>query len=241
MSKNLRTIIYNGINGLEQFDLYIDTATISAPAKRENKQSVPYRSGSYNMDKTVGHPTYDDREIVYTCQLIEDSTRDLELLLTEIDRWLMVPVEAVLQDTGTPDYHYKGECTGVVPASNERGFCEVTITFKLYPFKIWNTEENDWEWDVFNFNSGIVPQTEFTLAQGGSIEIYNPSANFITFIPHHEMYKVRVTVDNVTYTLASGTESPFLLVPGNNTISITELETGGASNVMTITMIREGL
>lgn len=241
MSKDLRTIIYNGINGLEQFDMFVDTATITTPAKRKNKQTVPYRSGSYNMDKMVKHPTYEDREIVYTCQLIEDSTRDLELVLTEINRWLMTPVEAILQDTGTPDYHYKGECTSVTPASNERGFCELTITFELYPFKIWNTAENDWYWDVFNFNSGIIPQTEFALVQGGSIEIYNPSVNSITFIPHHGMYKVGVTVDNVEYALVSGKESPFLLLPGNNTINITELATGGASNVMTITMIREGL
>ncbi len=237
-----RTFIFNKINALEQFKIFIDQYAISPPAKINNRQSLPYKSGAYNFDEVIGFPTFEEREITYTCQLIEDDTRDLELTLTEINNWLLMPVKAELQDTATPEYHFLGECINVIPAENERGFCEITITFKCYPFKIWNTADtNDWLWDNFDLEHGIVPTTEFELVVGKNIEIYNHSVVPIPFTPTFEAYRVLVMVDNVRYTLTSGTEASFLLYPGSNIINITNIEGGMKKNIMTISMIREEL
>lgn len=239
---NKRTLIFDNVNGLEKFNLYIDQSIISPPEKDDNRQRIPYRNGSYNFDELIGHPTYKDREIAYICQILEDDTRDLELELTEINKWLLLPVKAVLQDTGTPDYHFVGECISVIPANNERGFCEITINFKCYPFKIWNKpDNNDWLWDDFDLEHGIIPVTEFELIQGGKIKIYNDAVVPISFTPTFEATKLQMRIDNITYDMVSGKESSFLLLPGNNDIEITALEGTTDKYVMTISMIREEL
>ena len=242
MARNLRTIIFNGVNGLERFDLYVDSVDSAPPSKIDHRQSIPYRDGSYNFDEMIGRPTYEDREIVYYCQIIEENSHNLEMLLTEINTWLLSPVKAVLQDTATPEYHFEGYCTDVTPSNRENGFCELAIKFRLKPFKIWNYSiNNNWKWDDFNFLADDAPIMEFEMVEGESITINNPYAVPINFVPNFNASTVIVTIGTYKYALSSGVKSPFKLFPGNNKLLVSTLYTGGADNILTIGLIKEGL
>lgn len=237
---NKRTIIFNEINGLETFDLFIDTVTKAPPVKIENRQSVPLKSGSYNFSKITGYSIFEDREIIYTCQLIENSSRDLDTVLTAINKWLLAPAEAVLQDTATPDYHYIGECISVIPASNERGYTELTITFKCYPFKIYNSRVSEVEWDSICFNTDKFINTDFTIKSGDEIEIENISATPVEFTCNGDFNTCTVSVGGTGYELTKGEKAPFLLMVGINRIKITGLA-GKSSATLLIDYAREEL
>ncbi|WP_302626814.1 hypothetical protein [uncultured Eubacterium sp.] len=237
---NKRTFIFNEINGLEIFDLFIDTVTKAPPMKIENRQSVPLKSGSYNFSKIIGYPIFEDREITYTCQLIENSSRELDTVLTAINKWLLTPTEAVLQDTATPDYHYIGECISVIPASNERGYTELTITFKCYPFKIYNSTVSNTEWDSICFNTDVFINTDFTIKNGDEIEIENISTTPVEFTCNGDFNTCTVSVNNVGYKLTRGKKAPFLLMPGINRITITGIAEK-SSVTLSIDYVREEL
>ena len=242
MARDLRTIIFNGVNALERFGLFVDSVDGSPPAKVDNRQSIPYKSGSYNFDEIIGRPTYGDREMVYYCQIIENNSHDLEMLLTEINTWLLTPVKAVLQDTATPEYHFEGCCAEVTPSNSEMGFCELEIKFRLKPFKIWNYSiNNDWKWDDFNFLADDVPIMEFEMVEGKSITINNPYAVPINFTPNFNASTVIVTIGTYKFALSSGVKSPFKLFPGENKLLLSTIYAGGADNILTIELIKEGL
>ncbi len=234
MSK--RTIIFGGINGLDAFDLYVDTIEKKPPEKRESRVSVPYKSGSYNMNKILGYPIYGDREIVYTCQLIAESSTELDKIVTKINQWLLTGVESVLQDTGTPDYHYLMECISVIPASNERGYCELTITFKGYPFKIWNTNVSEQKWDDINFEVDKLHEYTFNARTGGDFIIYNESPTPVSL--HCELItasSVTINVAGLTKTINKDGKTDIVLIPGENKITIT-----GGSGADSNSMVRFG-
>lgn len=241
MARDLRTIIFNGINALERFGLFVDSVDGSPPAKVDNRQSIPYKSGSYNFDEIIGRPTYGDREMVYYCQIIENNSHDLEMLLTEINTWLLTPVKAVLQDTATPEYHFEGCCAEVTPSNSEMGFCELAIKFRLKPFKIWNYSiNNDWKWDDFNFLADDAPIMEFEMVEGKSITINNPYAVPIYFTPNFNASTVIVTIGTYKYALSSGVKSPFKLFPGENELLFSTVYSA-AGYSLTIELIKEGL
>lgn len=143
----IRTITYNGVDFYKAFGFIVDTVTKQPPSKKENRQSVPYKSGTYNMYSNLGYSLFEDRELVYAGQLILDDSTDLDRLLTKINSIVMSPSgDKVLQDNFNPEYHYLLEGQSVALASNERGYGELTITFKGYPFKIWNKGIHDVKW-----------------------------------------------------------------------------------------------
>lgn len=219
---NKRTIIFNGINGLEAFDLYIDTVEKKPPGKRENRVSVPLLSGSYNMDKIIGYPLYEDREIIYTCQLIAENSNDLDRIVTKINNWLLTGVEERLEDTGTPDYYYIAECISVVPAANERGYCELTITFKCYPFKIWKTCVSEYKWDDINFVTDVFYDYTFELSVNDSFTIHNECP---TPVPLYCEFPnggtVTLAIDGMEYKILKSGETNILLLPGDNKFVVT--------------------
>lgn len=220
MSK--RTIIFNGINGLKAFDLYIDTVEKKPPEKRENRVNIPVLSGSYNMSKSIGYPVFGDREIIYTCQMIADNSTDLDMIVTRINRWLLTGVEGVLEDTGTPDYYYRAECTSVVPAQNERGYCELIITFKCYPFKIWKEGVTDLKWDDIVFEIDKLYNYEFEISTNDSFVIHNECPTPVPlYCEMSEIRSIALRVDGVLYQISKSGNTGILLLPGENKFTIT--------------------
>ncbi|MCI8957345.1 MAG: hypothetical protein HFG29_10335 [Eubacterium sp.] len=215
MSK--RTIIFNGINGLDAFDLYVDTIDKKPPEKRENRVSVPMLSGSYNMSKIMGYPIFGDREVIYTCQLIADNSTELDKIVTKINKWLLTGVEGILEDTGTPDYYYRAECTSVIPADNERGYCELIITFRCNPFKIWKHSVSEQKWDDIIFDIDSFHNYDFELSANNSFVIHNecptPVPLYCEFLNGGT---VTLAIGGMEYKILKSGETNILLLPGDN-------------------------
>ena len=224
---NLRTFIFNNVNVLEAYDVFIDSVQKSSPEKVEHVKSLPYVNGEFNFDKIFGRPTFRTGTIVYTCQIIEGSSRAVDDIVTALQNLLMQPVEAVLQDTGTPTYHYIAECKSVVPAM-DNDYAELTITFKTYPFKIKNASVGLVEWDHVNFDLDFFQQTEFSFEGSTTISVNNCSACPVAFT-YSTSATIQLKVDGQTYELSGSGTSPFLLLPGVNTFEVSTSASGSVS------------
>lgn len=226
----IRTINYNGVDFYEAFGFIVDKVTKQPPAKKENRQSVPYRSGSYDMYSNLGYSLFEDRELVYTGQLILDSSTDLDRLLTKINNVVMsASGNKVLQDSYTPEYHYLLNGINVALASNERGYGELTITFKGYPFKIWNNGIHDVLWDEINFELDEFQPDSFTAKQGETINVNNTSPEFVPFT-YTASAEFDVEIDGNAYHFSKGTYAAgYKLKPGPNTFKV--VNTNGASSI----------
>lgn len=218
---NKRTLIFNEINGLDAFDFYIDSVQKSTPSKKQHIQSLPYCNKTYDFDLMIGYPTYEERQLVYTGQVIAADSTELDDIISAIKAWLLTPVQAELQDTATPKYHYLARCTSVVPA--EQGeYAELTITFLAHPLKIMNQSINDIKWDTFNFETDYMPTTEFSVTAGTAIIIDNMGAGPVDLessIDGGTGQALTVRVDGETHTLSNG-KAGFKLLPGKNEIQI---------------------
>lgn len=222
---NDRTFIFRNVNAKDYFGLVIDSAVMNPPEKIEHKKQLPYSNITYNFDKIIGFPTYTERTITYTCQIIERDSEALNDVLSRIETWLMTTVESILKDTALPQWHFVGTCTGFSSAI-DYDFAEVTIQFTVYPFKINNNSESQILWDTFNFEYDYLTQTSFTLRSGTVVKLNNRSA-----CPVELNYSVdkntTVTYAGKTYNLTtSGSVASFLLKPDENVITVTSV-TGG--------------
>lgn len=226
-----RTLIINGINLLTVFDFFVDTVSKSPPSKKESRQSVPQKSGSYNMYASLGYSIYEDRELSYTGQLVADNSEELDRMLTKLNNLLLTKNELTIQDTATPDYHYKMECTAVTPSNNERGFCDLTITFKGYPFKIWNDTIQNAKWDDINFEIDTLQPASYSVKKGVNVVVNNTTPAVISF-SYTAGAEIQFTLDGITYAFTQGSHnSAVLLKPGNNTLKITSV--GGSATATT--------
>lgn len=218
-----RTIIFNGINGYERYGLLIDTVQISPPLKKDYRQQLPFFNGSYNMSKTFGVPTYENRSIVYTAQFIENDSKSLEDKITHISNWLYGPVEAILQDTALDHYYYIAECTSIA-VTEDAEYGELTITFSAYPFKIKKETVGEYKWDNINFELDVFEQTEFTCRNSDYIILNNKGAGAV-YATYTADAAAILTIDGISQELTSAGTTIFLLMPGDNKIQVTTEDT----------------
>ncbi len=217
----IRTITYNGVDFYKAFGFIVDTVTKQPPSKKENRQSVPYKSGTYNMYSKLDYSLFEDRELVYIGQLILDDSTDLDRLLTKINSIVMSPSgDKVLQDNFNPEYHYLLEGQSVALADNERGYGELTITFKGYPFKIWNKGIHDVKWDEINFELDEFQPDSFSVVQGKTFTVNNTSPEFVPF-KYTASADFDVTIDGNAYHFSKGTYTAgYKLKPGKNVFNV---------------------
>lgn len=206
---------------MEAFDFCVDSLQRSTPNKVQHTKMLPYSNTIYDFDGTIGYATYEERSLVYTGQVIAADSTQLDERITAIEAWLMNPVQAVLQDTATPKYHYLAKCTSVVPA--EQGeYAELTITFSAYPLKIMNQSVSEIEWDSFNFDFDSLPVSTFNVSAGDVIVIYNTGSSEVLMecsVDDGNGATLTVKIDGETHKLSSGRTS-FNLLPGENKIEI---------------------
>ena len=72
-----RSFTFAGKDLYKDFGCYIDSVQESAPVKKEYKHTIPYRSGAINFSKIYKNPTYEERKLVYTVDVIGDTEEGL--------------------------------------------------------------------------------------------------------------------------------------------------------------------
>lgn len=143
------------------------------PTQKTKYVEVPGSNGSLDISESLtGYPVFNNREGSFEFTILqpddvlpnnpdypEDKFKSWAVTYSDILNCLNgKKTTAILEDE--PEYYYEGRfsVTGYKPgdsASNTRG--TITISYNVGPYK-WHKKKvtDPWEWDIFNFENGII-------------------------------------------------------------------------------------
>lgn len=214
----------NNKHTLFDFGAKLKTRTISLPAEKQITNSVPYMNGNYNFSRILGKACYENRELTYVFLFVKNKDfYEIENKKRKFLTWLYsLDINSNLYDYATPGLYYKVTIKNIEVEDN-KGYCQITVTFEAYPFKIDYKNGNTQLWDTFNFETDVL-QGYYEVTNSKTIKLVNNS-----------MYVVKVNVIcsaamNITlqdssfgikYTANTGTNKElFTLSKGENTLII---------------------
>lgn len=212
-------ITFNG-RGCEEWQLKLVTLQISLPDAKTNYIDVPGSNGSLDMTEIFGHVLYGDREARYVFKYF-GSYEDWAVTVSDFANYLHGRKQKIIMahDTG---YYYMGRLAVDLAKTNEV-MGTVTVTGRMEPYKMERFSSlEDWEWDTFNFETGIIREYkdlvvsgELTLVIPGSRKEIIPS--FICSGP------MEVRFGGNTYQLPAGTSRVISIeiAEGENTLTFT--------------------
>ena len=195
----------------DDFCASVASREISAPAKKEIKETVPFSNNTYDFSAINGELYWEERELKYVLEIIADDPVDLEHKKTDFSNWVMNVMNEEIFDPYEPDFHYFGTFKDLDYSDED---CvektTATVTFAAYPYKIANAET------VLSF---VVPNGSLIVV------IDNDSAHRIMPTVVSD-YAVEIKKGDTTYSFPAGTakSNSFMLARGENFLLITNNE-----------------
>lgn len=141
--------------------LVAESRPVFAPPKPKTTYiDIPGGNGSLDLSESLtGYPVYNNREGTFKFRVMNGYMEWFERY-SEIMEYLHGrKLYAVLNDD--PNWFYSGRFSVDAWDSGDT-WSEVTIGYNVNPFK-WSisSSTDDWLWDPFNFNTGIIRQQKF--------------------------------------------------------------------------------
>lgn len=123
----------------DDFGASVATRKISAPKKKEIKETVPFSNVTYDFSDIDGEVYWEERELQYVCEIIAPTPEDLERKKTAFSSWVMNVIKEYLIDPFDTEYHYIATCADIDYADDESlEKTTATVKFTAYPYKIAN-------------------------------------------------------------------------------------------------------
>lgn len=208
--------------------LILTSKVISPPVPQLNMVSVPMRDGSLDLTETLTEDVkYNDRTVSLTF-FVRDNSQDLESKISEISNYCHGKRMRIICDDDKA-FYYEGRVAVNEWASNrKKGTLVLECTVSPFKYDILSSAV-DWEWDVFDFEEGIINETGELIVDGTRTVtvICRRKRMFPTFIASAPM---AVIFEGETYNLKAGSQKVYdiflcegeneLTFTGNGTISI---------------------
>lgn len=218
-------ITFNG-RGCEEWGLKLKAFKVPMPKPKTNYVNIPGANGSLDMTEIFGGVLYDDRNVQYVFDYI-GSYEDWEATLSDFANYLHGQKQKVIiaHDAG---YYYEGRLS-VEPSKTNHVTGEITVAGRMAAYKMERfSSMEDWEWDTFNFETGIIREYkdlvvdgERTLVVPGNRKEIIPS--FICSTP------MEVVFDGKTYPLPAGTSKVINIVIAEGENVLTFMGSGTVS------------
>lgn len=217
-------LIIGTISSLE-FDASVMARSISAPEKKEIKETIPFSNVTYDFSAINGEVYWKERELEYVFEIIAPSPEELETKKSLFSNWVMNVMSEEIHDPFEPEWHYVGTFSGIDYEDDESvEKTTITVTFDAYPYKIAN-----------NPTAYVI---RVPAANEITEKIINASGHrltptFTASIP------LRVTMDGVAYSMKAGEtkDDSFKLPAGATDLLITNINRSDA--LLTIEFFRE--
>lgn len=190
----------NGTHTARDLGFCLRGKTLTPPAKKSARVTVPYMHGSYDFSDAMGDIYYQDREIAYLFDIIGDP-RYVEMRISELIDWASLINDDDISDDDRPYYHYRGSFTGSEVEIDESGeMATVTLTFTCYPFAIADD-----------------PCRE-RMEIGDNLVINRGHDTTLTVIPDGTM---TIQIGSLKQTFSAEDVADFALKHGENTVTVT--------------------
>lgn len=129
---------------------------ISSPSERTTFVTVPGRNGKVDLSWALtGKPIFENRTGSIEFYVDTNQWRGWHTAYSTIMKALQGSrMRVILSDD--PSFYYEGMCW-VDKWNSEERYSKISIQYDLYPYKkrvIF--EENDWLWDPFDFENGVI-------------------------------------------------------------------------------------
>lgn len=159
------SITFGNKNTWDDWHLVPETQPLVAlPAQKTNYIDVPGASGSLDMSEALtGYPIYSNRTGSFNFIVTNNAGvtqpyhnhKRIHQVVEDIADYLHGRrMQMILEDD--PNYYYEGRFE--IEGGIEESFNKVTINYNLDPYKwsIFNSADSNWEWDPFNFETGVI-------------------------------------------------------------------------------------
>ena len=145
---------------------------INPPALKTNIIDIPAANGQIDlMQALIGAPVYKNRTGSLKFRMTDVDSKSVQAKANEIARYLHgIYMNMILSDE--PNYYYSGYYEVTECVYQKRGeFADITIRYDVEPYKYSVAATDDeWLWDTFNFDVGIIPQGTIVNAQVAGID-----------------------------------------------------------------------
>lgn len=194
--------------------------SIGAPEVQRNFIQVPGKqNGEIDLsDALNGFPTYNNRQLSFEFDTTSWLYDEWQEKYSDVLNSCHGQRERVILDTD-PGFYYAGRLS---VSSEKETLATDTLTIELYadPFKYeLNSSIEDWLWDPFNFESGIIREYKELQVDGSlTLEIMGRSLRVAPVIACSA--PMTVTYQGKTYSLSAGSNKilDLCLGPGNNVL-----------------------
>lgn len=137
------------------------------PSVKTKTLDIPGVDGVIDLTESLtGYPVFNNREgsiefVVLNdfCHLVETHEEWYEVYSSVMDYLHGQQMKAVLDDD--KEYYYEGRFA-VNSWKSEKDYSKIVIDYSVGPYKwLFRSSLDDWLWDPFNFETGIIPQNVF--------------------------------------------------------------------------------
>ena len=146
------------------------------PSVKTNMVEIPGGDGMLDLTTSLaGRPLYKNRTGSVEFY-VDNDFRDWSVLYSEIMLYLHgQKMRAVLEDD--PSYYYEGRFSVNAWKSNpDRS--QITINYDVFPYKQYiNNSTDEWLWDTFNFETGIIRVRELSGKVAGLVRDHRKCRN----------------------------------------------------------------
>lgn len=201
------------------FGLILSEKIISPPTPKYSKISVPMRDGAIDLTECLGQEVkYEERIITLTFKVV-DPILTWAKKISEIENYLHGQKLRIIFDDDLA-YCYVGRVS-VNKWTSNKTIGTIVVECKVEPFKYdLYSSAVDWEWDTFDFETGIINETGDLIVDGETtvILICRKKRMFPTFTASAAM---TVTYDGETFNLVAGSQKVYdiILVEGENELT----------------------
>lgn len=192
------------------------------PTVKTNYVDIPGGDGVIDLTTALaGRPVFSNRTGSWTFY-VENGFKSWTALYSEIMVYLHgQKMRAVLEDD--PDYYYEGRFS-VNAWKSEKSWSQIVIDYNVGPYKkTVNTTGEDWLWDPFNFETGVIRRYK-DLPVKGTLDV-TVVGNVMPSVPTIIVSASGFTVgfNGRTYSLTRGTNviDDIVIVSGENVLIFT--------------------
>ena len=165
----MNTVTFGNKNSYTDFSLILKERTISFPQAKTMMVDVVGMNGVLDLTETLGTVKYNRRSITMTFTLV-DRTKFLSTLTDFANYIHGQNMEVTFSDDD--NFYYKGRCS-LNSFQTGEATGEIVVNMDAYPYKLERNLYEDWLWDDFDFETGIIIDRSFTITDSETITLIN--------------------------------------------------------------------
>lgn len=215
-------ITFNSKHSYNDFNLILNSRTISTPTKKKIKVDIPGMNSVYDFSTVAskGELIFNQRAIECVFTLLANSKRELHAKLSRVAEWLQDAPQGQLVFDDISYFYFMAEVEGNIEFEESNNIAEITVIFIAEPFKTSFDYVGSTLWDTFNFVEDVLQDSSYDVVTTETVTIYNPGRLVTPTI--NCSVPMSIVFAGKTYPLIAGDNVPYgmKLLNGPNTLVI---------------------